>query len=129
MRDKPFGRPTGFSDDYYHKAVEYLEVYRDELGHTVPSVVGFCKFAGVAKSTVYDWCKHEDKKHFSDIITAIGENQELDLINDSLANKINPQISKVLLGKHGYHDKVEQDLTSSDGTMTPQHPGYKIVKE
>jgi hypothetical protein len=26
----------------------------------------------------------------------------------------------MMLTKHGYSDKVEQDLTSSDGSMTPQ---------
>jgi hypothetical protein len=119
-------RPTSFDPKYIDLGLEYLGEYQ-ELGHAIPSVVGYCKYAGVAKSTVYDWAKKFPE--FSDIVSAIGEGQELDLINGSLVNKLNPQISKTLLGKHGYSDRVEQDVTSSDGSMTPQHPGYKIVKE
>ncbi|MAF36334.1 hypothetical protein CL622_04420 [archaeon] len=113
------GRPTTYNESYIAKALEYLETYK-ELGHTVPSVVGYCWFAGVAKSTVYDWCKKEENKGFSDTISAINEMQELDLINDSLTGKVNHQISKLLLAGHGYTDKVEQDIKSSDGSMTPR---------
>jgi hypothetical protein len=120
------GRPTTYNEEYITIALEYLKDYKD-LGHAIPSVVGYCWFAGVAKSTVYDWAKKHPE--FSDTISAINEMQELDLINDSLTGKINHQISKLLLAGHGHTDKASVDLSSSDGSMTPQHPGYKIVEE
>jgi len=34
----------------------------------------------------------------------------------------------MMLSKHGYSDKIESDLTSSDGSMTPQIIERVIVK-
>jgi len=39
-----------------------------------------------------------------------------------LGGTMNAQITKLVLGKHGYSDKVEQDLTTSDGSMKPVSP-------
>ena len=47
------------------------------------------------------------------------ETQERSLVRGGLEGKYNPAITKMMLTKHGYSDKVEQDLTSSDGSMSP----------
>ena len=38
---------------------------------------------------------------------------------NGLNNTFNSAITKLVLGKHGYHDKMEQDITSSDESMKP----------
>ena len=45
--------------------------------------------------------------------------QQLTLINGGLNNTFNSAITKLVLGKHGFHDKMEQDISSSDGSMKP----------
>jgi hypothetical protein len=41
------------------------------------------------------------------------------LVNKGLNNTFNAAITKLVLGKHGFHDKMDQDLTSSDKSMQP----------
>ena len=45
--------------------------------------------------------------------------QQLTLLNGGLSNTFNSAITKLVLGKHGYHDKMDQDISSTDGTMKP----------
>ena len=40
------------------------------------------------------------------------QNQELTLLNGSLTSGLNANIAKLVLGKHGYSDKQETDITS-----------------
>jgi hypothetical protein len=42
------------------------------------------------------------------------------LLNNGLDGTFNPPITKMMLSKHGYSDKIEQDHTSSDGSMKQQ---------
>jgi hypothetical protein len=108
----PAGRPSDYTDDIAAEAWAYIENY-EEYGHAVPSVVGLCKVINRAKSTIYDWAKDEDKQ-FSDILAAINENQELVTFNKSLKNEYNATIAKLLLGKHGYHDKQDVSATVTE---------------
>jgi len=103
------GRPTDYTQDIANKAWEYVDNYENH-GHAIPSVVGLCKVLKRGKSTIYDWAQDEEKE-FSDILAAINENQELVTFNKSLTGDYNPTIAKLLLGKHGYHDK--QDVNAS----------------
>jgi hypothetical protein len=41
--------------------------------------------------------------------------QEFHLINKSLNSDINTTISKLILGKHGYHDKTDSTVSAPDG--------------
>jgi len=124
----PGGRPTTYTEEMLNKAKEYINSY-SELGDVVPSVVGMCRHINRSKTVVYDWCKEEGKEEFADIVKQISEIQESDLINGGLSGVHNPQIGKMMLAKHGYSDRVEQSHTSPDGSMTPQHPTYTIVKD
>jgi hypothetical protein len=45
--------------------------------------------------------------------------QQKTLVNKGLNNTFNSAITKLVLGKHGFHDKMDQDLTSSDKSMQP----------
>lgn len=111
-------RPTKYNEEVLAKAEDYLENYKG-YGDVIPMVVGLCRAINRSKAIVYDWCKQDDKKEFSDIVAAIGEYQENRLINGMLMGELKEQTGKMLLAKHGYSDKVEQNHTSSDGSMSP----------
>ena len=113
------GRPTDYTPELVAKAWEYANGGWAERGDLVPSVAGLAALIGVSRVTCYDWAKDESKE-FSYILEKIGTEQERDLINGGLSGKFNAPITKMMLTKHGYSDKVENDHTSSDGSMTPQ---------
>ena len=74
---------------------------------------------GVRRETCHAWAKDETKE-FSNILGKIAETQERQLVRGGLSSAFNAPITKMMLTKHGYSDKVEQDHTSSDGSMTPK---------
>ena len=102
------GRPTSYSPEVLKLARDYV----DNCPNTVPMVVGLCKHIDRGKTTVYNWAKDEDKQEFRDILEEIEQNQHIELIEGGLSNDFNSAITKMMLTKHGYSDKVEQDITS-----------------
>ena len=109
------GRPTKYNEEIQAKADEYLETWEDN--QTVPTVAGLSLHIGTPKSTMYDWAKVNDK--FSDTLWILQAIQELNLVNKSLKNEINAQISKLMLANHDYSERQEIDHTSSDESMKP----------
>lgn len=113
--DNP-GRPTSCDQETIDKALAYIS--NDETinylshGHAIPSVVGLCRVLNRARSTLYKWAE-DPNNIFSDILADSNELQELVLLNGTLTNELNSNIGKLVLGKHGYHDK--QDITGNDG--------------
>lgn len=106
-------RPTSYSKELEQEAWAYVDGYA-EHGHAFPSVVGLCKVINRAKSTIYDWAEDKEKE-FSDILAAIKENQELVTFSKAMIGEYNASIAKLLLGKHGYHDKQDNTLSGVDG--------------
>lgn len=110
------GRKTKLTPDIVEKAKEYvLGGYRD-VGDVVTSHVGLAQYLGVSKSTVYLWMDGEDDLSlaFSDYALAAFEKQENLLMNGGLSGAYNANITKLLLSKHGYSEKVETANTSTD---------------
>ena len=64
--------------------------------------------------------RRQRKDAFRDICSAIAELQEIKLVTGGLVGGWNPQVTKMILTKHGYSDKQEIDHGSSDGSMTPR---------
>ena len=121
MTDKPKdprGRPSQYTDELVSKAWDYVKGGWEIAGDRVPSVAGLACEIGIHRETCYDWAKQEDKV-FSDILKAIAQKQERELLNNGLDGTFNPPITKMMLSKHGYSDRVETDHSSKDGTMTP----------
>jgi hypothetical protein len=106
-------RPTYYSDETLRKATEYLENYVDH-GDAIPSVAGLSIVIGRSRSTIYEWAKDADKQEFSDILERINATQEKTALSKGLTGDFNSAIVKLLLGKHGYHDKVDQELTGAN---------------
>ena len=102
----PGGRPTKYTEEFLEIARRYLENYADG-GHVIPSISGLAVVSEVRRSTLYAWAEEEGKEEFSDILAKILAKQESLLINKGLTSEFNSNITKLVLGKHGYHEKQE----------------------
>lgn len=120
------GRPSKYNQQVLETAEDYIVNFSD-YGDAIPSVVGLAVALETHRDTIYAWAKEEGKEEFSDIVKRLATNQERKLLNGGLDNSFNPTIAKLLLGKHGYSDKQETDITSGGEKL--QHPGYTIVNE
>jgi len=105
------GRPTKYNQQILVDTREYLENY-EQHGDAIPSIAGLSVVLGLPRQTIYDWARQEEKEEFSDILQSILSTQEKVLINKGLKNEFNSNITKLALGKHGYSDKQETDVTS-----------------
>lgn len=108
----PAGRPTSWSEEIEQQAWDYADGGWVKEGHTIPSHVGLCKIINVGKSTLYAWAK-DPEKQFQDILAKIMASQEFELMDKGLLGDFNSNITKLALGKHGFHDK--QDISGNDG--------------
>lgn len=114
------GRPTIYSDDMLARAKAYVDGAYQDVGDVVPTIVGLALYIGVATDTVYDWASQPEKSAFSDTLTRARQVQHQGLVNGGLSGTHNPAISKLMMANHGYSEKTQQDVTSSDGSMTPR---------
>jgi hypothetical protein len=110
------GRPSDYTPEIIEKAWAYTNGGWIEAGDKVPSVAGLACEIGLSRETCHAWARDEDNQ-FSDILKAIAKKQERELLNNGLDGTFNPPITKMMLSKHGYSDRIEQDHTSSDGSM------------
>lgn len=129
---KKVGRPTNYGPHIITKTREYIdqcedteeevltglsakgtELYKQKLNVNIPTIEGLALYLDIARDTIYEWEKEEDKKEFSDILAKLRAKQANALINNGLSGNYNPTIAKVLLVKHGYRDGHE--LTGKDG--------------
>lgn len=122
----PVGRPSQLAETM-ERAKKYLydEEWKDH--GVIPSVAGLACYLGKSRKNIYVYGEQDESfKHILDAIVVL---QEHLLLNNGLNGTFNSNITKLVLGKHGYHEKTEIDNTSSDGTMTPHAPTYKVVSE
>jgi hypothetical protein len=112
------GRPTDYTPELVAKAWEYANGGWELAGDLVPTVAGLACEIGVSRRVCYQWAEDENKQ-FLHILEQIAQTQERKLVKGGLGGDFNAPITKMMLTKHGYSDKVENDHTSSDGTMTP----------
>lgn len=107
-------RPTKYSKEILDKTKEYLKTY-ESLGDMIPSVEGLSLFLEVARKTIYIWRNEEGKEEFLHILEEINAKQHQVLINKGLSNDFNSAITKLVLGKHGYSEKNQTELSGPSG--------------
>ena len=108
----PGGRPTKYCDEIIEKARDYVDNY-ESYSHAFPSEIGLSEALGVHKSTIQDWKTHKDKEEFSAILDQINTRQQMIAWDKGLRGEYNANLVKLLLGKHGYSDKVDQNTTAT----------------
>lgn len=141
------GRPKKYTPKLLEKAKEYLdeaqdeevqqtvglsakgtELYKNKLNVKLPSIEGLARYLGVNRDSLYQWEKEHEE--FSDILDSVRAEQAERLINNGLSGDYNPTITKLMLTKHGYSEKVETDVTSGGqpiqlqwSSQSPTPPG------
>ena len=114
------GRPSKYTPDLIEKAEAYVDGGWADEGDLIPSVAGLAVILDVRRETLHVWANDPEKEQFSNILGKLSEKQENILIQNGLANRFNSTITKLVLSKHGYSDKVDVDNKSTDGSMTPR---------
>jgi hypothetical protein len=104
------GRPTKYTPEFLELAKDYLQNFNtDRYNDTIPSIAGLAYVANVARQTLHDWYGQEGKEEFSDILDKLLALQEKLTLNGGLNGTYNSAMAKLLLGKHGYSDKTENE--------------------
>lgn len=109
MADK--GAPTKYNPDMLAITEEYMNNYA-EHGHLIPSIVGLSEVLDVCVKTLYNWSEKPNNSAFLHMLGKLKARQERILLEGGLSSEFNATITKLALTKHGYTDKVEQDVTS-----------------
>jgi len=121
----PAGRPTSWSKALEKKAWEYANGGWEAQGDRTPSVVGLCGYINRSRRVIYQWAEDQNKQ-FLHILDAISEKQEAELLKNGLSGDFNSTITKLMLTKHGYHDKQDQTLAGPDGGAVKTDNKYTI---
>lgn len=119
-------RPTEYSEELAEAAWDYAIGGWEKEGHAFPSVVGLCKVINRSRSVIYEWAK-DPEKEFMDILSHINENQELVAWDRGLNNTYNASLVKLLLGKHGYHDKQDNTHSGPDGAPIKTESTWTVL--
>lgn len=123
------GRPTLYTPELIAKAWHYSKNWAS-LGtehepEFIPTIEGLCLYLGIGKTTCYKWLEEPGKEEFVDITREILDKQAKVLLNKGLSGTFNSTITKVILGKHGYSEKVDHDLTTKGESINGLPPEDK----
>jgi hypothetical protein len=121
----PGGRPSKFTPEIVERAYDYLQHF-EKYGDAIPSIVGLAVVLDVVEATLYNWdC--EDHPEFLGILSKIKAKQHQVLITKGLKGDFNAAITKLVLGKHGYHERVEQSGPDGGPIKTNNTWTIKVV--
>jgi len=114
----PGGRPSKYNEDTLRLSREYLVKYKN-LGEKIPSVAGLAVYLGVRRETIWSWGIQDNKPEFSNLLDDLQAEQEKMLLTNGLSGDFNSTITKLVLTKHGYHEKKEVDHKGSFNINMP----------
>lgn len=102
---------TKLTEELIETARSYVEE-KDTMNpvEVLPTIERLSIILDVHRDTLYEWEK--DNKAFADILRKLRASQADKLLQNSLIGRYNAVITKLMLSKHGYIEKTEQDLTS-----------------
>lgn len=99
-------RPSKLTPEMVEKAEDYLQHF-ENYGDVIPSAAGLAVTLGVVESTVYNW-DSEAYPEFLGFLGKIKTKQQQVLLSKGLSGDFNSTITKLILTKHGYSDRIEQ---------------------
>jgi hypothetical protein len=114
MANRCAGRPTNYDDSILDEALKYIDNFEAD-GHAIPTVAGLAMSINRARSTIYKWAS-EDDKGMDDVLDRLLEKQEEVLLTKGLTNEFNPGVTKMVLAKHGYSDRLQSEVSGVDGS-------------
>ena len=84
----------------------------EELKRSITyTIEGFCVFAGISRSAFYD--TYADKKGYSDIVTRMKEECEVDARKKFELQMIPSQLAGLWMSKYGYTTKTDANISGS----------------
>ena len=120
------GRPTLYTDEILPKTEDYLANF-PKYDDLIPSLAGLACVLGVGKSTMHDW--KGKYPEFSEMLEKLMLAQEKFLLRGGLSGDMNSTISKLVLSKHGYSDRVDSSVDhTTNGKDLVTEITCKIVK-
>jgi len=138
------GRPPEFNQEVLEKANAYINSCLDSFYQQVktegkdsttwdnkidvkmPTIEGLAFYLTVSRQTVYNW--EAQYAEFGEITERIKQIQADRLIQKGLSGDYNPTIAKVILGKHGYIEKVEETGRPDRLTEAEEKKLRKLLK-
>lgn len=120
------GRPTILTEELKEQARGYVEEEGSYMSSLLPSIEGLALRLGIHRDTLYAWEKEDED--FSDILERLRQSQAKKLMDKGLAGQYNSTIAKLLLSKHGYVEKSEQDITTG-GDKIQSAPSPELATE
>lgn len=111
----PAGRPTDYTPELVEKAKRYVAGAWRTSESNIPSHIGLAKYLKTNRRTVYKWADEEGKEEFKHILDDCMAEQQHVLLTNGLDSTFNSNIVKLVLGKHGFHDKSSTELTGANG--------------
>ena len=125
----PGGRPTKYNQDILDKTLAYLDDYFDVYQHVIPSIAGLSLVLDINRDTIHAWAKQDDKQEFSDMLQKLNAKQQQILISKGLSGEFNSNITKLVLTKHGYHDKQDVEVTAEINHTVQEQINFDKVRE
>lgn len=105
------GRPTKLTDELIEQARQHVLTFDISVGTLLPTIEGLALDLHISRETLYQWEK--ENTEFSDILEEMRQLQATKLIQNSIVNRYNPTIAKMILsGKHGYVEQTATDITT-----------------
>jgi len=108
------GRPSDYTPEIVEKAWAYANGGWQEAGDPVPSVAGLACEINLSRETLRLWAKDEGNEFFG-ILNKIAQEQERNLVRGGLGGDFNAAITKMMMTKHGYSDKIENEVSGPGG--------------
>ena len=105
-------RPTKYNKEILAKANTYLTSWEEE-GDMIPSVEALAGYLEVSRKTLYNWGDKEPA--FLHMLEEVNRLQAKTLVNKGLSGDFNAAITKLVLTKHNYSDKQDQQVTHNVG--------------
>ena len=107
-------------------ASDYARNYANaDYGDVIPSIVGLARALGVTRERLAKFKSRAraeggpelkpEQQALLGIMEGIHDDQHRVLINGGLDGRMNSNIVKLALGKHGYSDKADNTLAGPDG--------------
>lgn len=105
-------RPTKLTKALIAKAKEYQSNWAKIDGSVIPTKEGLALYLGIARSQIYEWAELKTPLalEFQDIFESTMAQQGRTLAGHGLDGTFNSTITKLMLSKHGYVEKVQQEV-------------------
>ena len=102
------GQPTKYNKSVLAAANKYIDEYKTEYQHAIPSIAGLAVVLKVCRKTLYNWADNEKNKEFLYTLSRLATSQEFELLNSGLKGEFSPTITKLVLSNnHSYSEKAE----------------------